>query len=84
MKNEQISIRVDRATKKAAEAVFSHLGLAPTEAVRMFYRQVILHRGLPFDVRLPSKETKSALRELDKGGGKIFRDTKDFYKDLGI
>ena len=48
MSSDQISIRIDRATKAAAEDVFHVLGLSATDAVRMFYRQVALQRGLPF------------------------------------
>jgi DNA-damage-inducible protein J len=84
MKNEQISVRVDHATKAAAEAVFSKLGLAPTEAVRLFYRQVALRRGLPFSVELPNAKTRAALDDLNKGKGKTFKTTEDFYADLGI
>jgi len=81
---KQINIRLDDATKRAAERVFSKLGLAPSEAVRLFYRQVALHRGIPFSVRIPNKETIAAINELNSGGGKESADTESFYKDLGI
>ncbi len=84
MNSKQINIRLDEATKRAAEKVFSKLGLAPSEAVRLFYRQVALHRGIPFSLRIPNKETTAALRELDKGGGKTAKDTEAFYKNLGV
>jgi antitoxin component of RelBE/YafQ-DinJ toxin-antitoxin module len=38
----------------------------------MFYRQVVLRRGTPFDVRIPNAETLAALKEADAGGGEIF------------
>ena len=84
MKTEQISVRVDHTTKAAAEDSFRELGIAPTEAVRLFYRQVVLQRGLPFAVRIPNKETLAAIKELDEGRGKASRNTEDFYKDLGL
>lgn len=84
MKSEQISVRVDHTTKAAAEAVFSKLGLAPTDAVRLFYRQVALRRGLPFAVEIPNATTRAAFRDLDKKRGKVFKNTEDFYADLGI
>lgn len=70
MANEQISIRVDAATKAAAEAVFHQLGLSATDAVRMFYRQVAMQQGLPFHPKIPNANTLAAIRELDAGGEK--------------
>ena len=83
-KTEQISVRVSRKVKQSAERVFRHLGLSPTDAVRMFYHQVAAHRGLPFEVRIPNKETLAAMRELERGGGKVSRDTEAFFRDMGI
>ena len=51
------------ALKHEAEAVFSQLGLSTTEAVTLFYKQVTLHRGLPFAVKLPNAETREALKQ---------------------
>ena len=70
MANEQISVRIDPTTKAAAEGILNLIGLSPTDAVRMFYRQVVLHRGLPFSARLPNAETLAAFAELDAGRGK--------------
>ncbi len=84
MKTEQISVRIDKATKVAAEAVFSKLGFAPTEAVRLFYRQVALHRGMPFPLRVPNKETRKAMHDLESGKGKVSKTTEEFYKSMGI
>ncbi|HUY69087.1 MAG TPA: type II toxin-antitoxin system RelB/DinJ family antitoxin [Alphaproteobacteria bacterium] len=84
MTTEQISIRVDKVTKALAEKVLRQLGLSPTDAVRMFYRQIVLRRGLPFAVKIPNAETEAALRELDEGKGRMSKDTKSFYGDIGI
>ncbi len=70
MPNDQISVRIDHATKAAAEGVFDLLGLSATDAVRMFYRQVAMQRGLPFPAKIPNAETLSAIKQLDAGKGK--------------
>ncbi len=41
--------------KAAAESVFARLGLSPSEAIRVFYKQVELHQGLPFDLKIPAQ-----------------------------
>lgn len=70
MPKDQISVRIDHATKVEAENVFSLMGLSATDAIRMFYRQVIIHHGLPFPAKIPNEETLQAFEELDNGGGK--------------
>jgi DNA-damage-inducible protein J len=62
-KSETIRARVEPALKNEAEAVLDKLGMTPTEAITLFYRQVTLYRGLPFPVRIPNALTRKALDE---------------------
>lgn len=67
--------RVDPEIKEQAEVILNSLGLPMSNAVSMFLRQVVIQRGLPFDVKLPVRKplalgamTKDELdRELQKG-----------------
>ncbi len=45
--------------KDRAEAILSELGVSASSAITMFYKQIIMQRGLPFDVRLPSRHPSS-------------------------
>jgi len=62
-KSEMIRARVEPALKHDAEAVLDRLGMTPTEAITLFYKQVTLYRGLPFPVRIPNAATRKALHE---------------------
>ncbi len=64
-KTLRVQARIEPELKVAAERVFESLGLTPTEAIRVFYRQVELHQGLPFDVRIPNKTTQAAIDEAE-------------------
>jgi DNA-damage-inducible protein J len=66
-KTEMIRARVEPELKEAAEAVLKELGLTPTEAIRLFYKQVTLKHGLPFPVELPNDETREAMCETLEG-----------------
>lgn len=70
-KTETIRARVEPELKHEAEALLKDLGLSATDAITVFYRQVVLHRGLPFDVRIPNAETVEALRQAETGEGLI-------------
>ncbi len=62
-KTEMIRARVEPGLKQEAEEVFSALGMSTTEALTLFYKQVALHHGLPFEVKIPNAETREALRQ---------------------
>lgn len=68
-KTEMIRARVEPELKREAEQLFSALGLSATDAITLFYKQVTMHRGLPFDVRIPNAETAEALRQTRDGEG---------------
>ena len=62
-----IRARVEPELKQEAEAVLKSLGLNASEAITLFYRQIALRRGLPFEVKLPNATTRAALRETVEG-----------------
>lgn len=68
-KTEMIRVRVEPRVKHDAEEVFSALGLSVTEAVTLFYKQVTLCQGLPFEVRLPNAQTRKGTRRAQTRKG---------------
>jgi DNA-damage-inducible protein J len=64
-----VHARIEPGTKKKAEHVLRQLGVSPTEAIRMFYRQICLRGGLPFAIHIPNDQTAKTLRESRKGIG---------------
>ena len=51
----QIAVRVDDELKKEATAIFNELGLDMSTAVKLFLKQSVLTRSIPFDVKLDSE-----------------------------
>lgn len=49
-KTEVYQIRLDSQEKKQAFAVFKQLGITPAQAVRLFFRQVVLTKSIPFSI----------------------------------
>jgi len=68
-KSGYINARIEPKLKKSAEAVLDKIGLSTTDAVTMFFKQVVAHKGMPFPMKIPNRETIRAMRELDRGGG---------------
>jgi DNA-damage-inducible protein J len=64
-KTDTIRDRVDAALKVQAEAVLKELGLTASDAIRLFYKQVALQKGLPFEIKIPNAATRRALKDAD-------------------
>ena len=84
-KTSTISARIDPELKKRAERVFIELGLTPSQALTLFYKQVELQQGLPFLVRIPNNLTVQALEDgKTRSNMESFNSVKDLFDDLGI
>lgn len=95
-KSANLNIRMNPKVKEEAEDILKSLGIPPSSAIDMFYRQVILTNGLPFDVKLPEKDLldisslsqdelieliNQGIKDLDKGNTKSLEEAfKDIYK----
>jgi DNA-damage-inducible protein J len=67
----QIRARTDAETKQKAEGILGELGITPSAAINMFYRQIVMRRALPFPVEVPNEETRAAIDEARSGEGVI-------------
>jgi len=65
-RTQMIHARIDPALKRSAERIFDRLGVSTTEAIRLFLKQVELHRGLPFAVSIPNAGTIAAIKESNR------------------
>ena len=55
-----VHARIDSSLKDNAETILARLGITPTGAIQMLYSQIVLHNGIPFDVRIPSRKPVAA------------------------
>ncbi len=53
-KSANVYARIEPDIKEQAESILSALGIPASNAINMFYKQIILNRGLPFEVRIPT------------------------------
>jgi DNA-damage-inducible protein J len=59
-----INARVEPKLKAAANKTLKKVGISASDAITLFLHQVVLHQGLPFEVRVPNAKTIRAIREL--------------------
>ena len=68
-KSDTISVRIEPELKENVEKILAQCGLKTSDAIKMFFKQIEMYRGLPFDVRIPEQyndETKAAIQEALK------------------
>jgi len=68
VKSALIQVRVDQETRQDADALFNDLGMDTATAIRIFLKQAIQARGLPFHVRQQPRynaTTEAAIAEGD-------------------
>ena len=53
-KSANVYARIEPDVKEQAEGILAALGIPASNAINMFYKQIILQRGLPFEVKMPS------------------------------
>lgn len=53
-KTANLYARIEPELKEQAESILAALGIPASNAITMFYKQIILQRGLPFEVKLPA------------------------------
>ena len=61
-----VHARIDSRTKRASERVLHKIGMTPTDAVRLLYRQIALRKEFPLELRVPNKLTASTLNKSDR------------------
>ena len=66
-KTATVRARIEPGLKNKAEGLFHKLGLSTTQAITIFYRQVSLRKGLPFDVVIPNETTRRTFEDTDAG-----------------
>ena len=84
-KTTSVSVRMEPSLKRDAEEVLRKLGLPASQAVTLFYRQLVLQKGLPFEIKIPNVITREALEDAVNGRDLTnYSSVDELFEDLGI
>ena len=82
-KTAMIMARTEPDLKTDAEKILKKLGLSTTEAINLFLSQIRLHKGLPFEVKIPNKTTLETFKKTDAGKELYeYKSMDDFLKKM--
>lgn len=62
-----IQARIDPEVKAKAKKIFNALNISMSEAISMYLTQVTLHKGIPFEIKIPNELTATTLRKSEEG-----------------
>ncbi len=68
-KTATIQTRVDPEVKRNAQNILNRLNISMSEAISMYLSQINLHKGIPFEVKIPNSLTARTLKESEDGMG---------------
>ena len=84
-KTATIRARMEPSLKEHVEQIFQKLGLNTTEAINLFYKQVVLNNGLPFELKIPNETTLQTFQDTDAGRNLVeCKDIDDMFEKLDI
>lgn len=95
VRSANVNVRVEPDVKKQAEDILDKLGVSTSAFINMAYRQVIMKRGIPFSVELPSgiktldtmadeefdKMMQAGLEQAKKGESVPYEEAFDWLMD---
>ncbi len=77
-------VRLTPEIKEQAENILKELGISVSAAHELFYRQIISHQGIPFELRVMKKETISAMNDARNGKGEKYNSVNEMFQDFGL
>lgn len=84
-KTAMIMARTGPDLKTDAERILRKLGLSTTDAINLFLSQIRLHKGLPFEVKIPNKKTQETFKKTDASKEIVkCKDADDMFERLKI
>jgi DNA-damage-inducible protein J len=87
-KTSTVQVRIEPELKASVEEILDHLGLSMSSAISLFLKQVVLHDGLPFAVKIPNAETRAAFDEIEaiiaNKANEKGQTKEELYADLGM
>lgn len=80
-KTALVQARMEPKLKAEADAILASLGINATTAITLFYSQMVRHRGIPIELKVPNDVTIEAMGE-PKEAMKEFASADELIADL--
>jgi len=77
-----VQARIEPDLKVKGDVILKKIGVTASQAINALYAQIVMCKGMPFELKIPTRETRMAMDELEQGGGKTFTSFQAMIDDL--
>lgn len=77
-----VQARIEPELKAQGDVILKKIGITASQAINALYAQIVMCKGMPFELKIPNRETQMAMDELESGGGKRFDSIQSLMDDL--
>lgn len=77
------NVYLDTAMKKKAQEIFKQYGIGLSDAFNIFLSQAVMEKGIPFEVKIPNKETAQAIKDARAGKNMTKISLNDLKEEIG-
>ncbi len=85
MNDATVNVRISKEVKSKAESILKALNISMSGAIDLYLREIVLHRGLPFAVRIPNEVTLKAMQEVEQDADLFgYSDPDEMFQELGL
>ncbi len=85
-KSVTVQARMEPELKEKADVILAALGINATTAITLFYSQIVRHRGIPLELKVPNEETLAAIRELKdpafRKSARRYKNAEELFADI--
>lgn len=81
-KAKTVQARIEPNLKAQGDMILKMIGVTASQAINALYAQIVMCKGMPFELKVPNRKTQIAIDELDSGGGKRFSSFQEMIDDL--
>jgi DNA-damage-inducible protein J len=82
-KTATIQARINPEVKREAQKILSQLHMTMSEAIALYLTQITLHKGIPFEIKIPNEVTQKTLKDSEAGKNLHRADTvSDLFEEL--
>ncbi|RWX51338.1 DNA-damage-inducible protein J [Candidatus Electrothrix marina] len=82
-KTATIQARINPEVKREAQKILSQLHMTMSEAIALYLNQITLHKGIPFEIKIPNEVTQKTLKDSEAGKNLHRTDTvADLFEEL--
>ena len=84
IKKARVEARIEPNLKENVSEILRKLDISESDAIRMYYRQIAINKGIPFELKVPNKETIEALNEIKKTKLREYENFDEYLSDIGV